>query len=402
MRAQGMLFPEPTPPAETRRCTCGRDVSISHVAEGAVAYCPACSRPVALGCVCYRCRHHVYVWLWDAGEFECSRCHKGIFWGERWLGERVVWHGGDFEKVSAQIPRFRRYPFAFDLPSLAVKGSADEAASNSSNRYFDTIVREPLFPGEPPIPVGMVSRKYNLIQHHDVVSRVRESLCGEKIDPDKLMCTVKLTEYGSRMRLRIDLPANHDFPVAVGDTMKLSVECLNSVDGSVALQVMLTWYRLVCLNGMIVGTTLARSRQIHTESLSLGEISSALADGLAAANKDKRIFKNWMTRKISRSVLTDWVDHKVNKQWGVSAAARVYHIALTGYDAELIPGRGAPPPSVRMLRRLDEVPGISAPASDLFQISQVLSWIARGRNDLGERQQWMADIAGLMRSLSRN
>ena len=46
-------------------------------------------------------------------------------------------------------------------------------------------------------------------------------------------------------------------------------------------------------------------------------------------------------------------------------------------------------------------PGTNGPAEKLFDVSQVLSWLARDRRDVQEQLAWTRDIPSLMEELGR-
>ena len=46
-------------------------------------------------------------------------------------------------------------------------------------------------------------------------------------------------------------------------------------------------------------------------------------------------------------------------------------------------------------------PGTNGPADNLFDVSQVLSWLARDRRDVQEQLAWTREIPGLMETLTQ-
>jgi hypothetical protein len=80
-----------------------------------------------------------------------------------------------------------------------------------------------------------------------------------------------ITEYGTRIALRATLPENHAFTPDDGHSMALTFECFNSVDRTVPLFAAVGWFRFVCSNGLVVGTTSAKVRQRHSPPLEIDE-----------------------------------------------------------------------------------------------------------------------------------
>ena len=98
---------------------------------------------------------------------------------------------------------------------------------------------------------------------------------------------MELSEYGTRMALRAVLPDAFAFDDQDGHRMALTFECLNSVDRTVALFAAVGWFRFICSNGLLVGTTSVKVKQRHTPSLRIEEFSAVLAAGVTSAVQDR-------------------------------------------------------------------------------------------------------------------
>ncbi len=112
--------------------------------------------------------------------------------------------------------------------------------------------------------IGVVSKKYGLLYHKDIIDSFRESLNGIKYDEN-----IKLTKEGARLFAIYTLP-DVKSEIEKGDIVSLRFVTTNSYDGSKLFHLMLGAYRLVCENGMIIGNDLFSLSQRHigkTESL---------------------------------------------------------------------------------------------------------------------------------------
>jgi len=85
----------------------------------------------------------------------------------------------------------------------------------------------------------------------------------------------------------------------------------------------------------------------------------------------------------------------------VIAAARTYHIALSGYDIELAAPFEKGLPSRKTVKQAAKVPGIQPPIRNAFAASQVLSWLASQRHDAEERLSRMSEVPELVDDLVR-
>jgi hypothetical protein len=294
-----------------------------------------------------------------------------------WFGETVVTHDTTLDELPSWLPAFARQP----VPH---------------NRFRDQISRS--LAGETePLVVGLVSRRYALVQHADVVSAVAAALRRIDLEAADVPVHLQLSEYGSRMALRATLPDAYAFSGGDGHRMALTFECLNSVDGTVPLFAALGWFRFICGNGLIVGTTAASIRQRHSPSLCLEEFHAVLSGGIEAAVFERERLADWKATPVDEEQLATWVDGPLASSWGPSAAARAYAVATTGYDGK--PEALRRPPHARHVSRDTAVAGTVPPCRDVYAVAQVLAWLAARRANVAERLRWRAEMPALMGAL---
>jgi hypothetical protein len=293
-----------------------------------------------------------------------------------WCGEDIVTTDTTLALLPDVLPTFERKPFG-------------------RNRLRDVILR-PSIVGAPPVPVGVVSKNYVLVQHAAAVRAVTSHVAETGIDAEHVPVRLLISEYGTRMAMRATLPEEHSVVPDDGHRMALTIECFNSVDGSVPLFATVGWFRFVCSNGLVIGNPTAKVRQKHSPALDLDEISGVLADGVIAATQDAKTFASWRARQVSLSELVKWVDGPVADAWGPLAAARVHGIATTGKDGKPMPPRPGAAPHAWLLADGKPVPGTEAPCADAYDLAQILAWIAARRGNVAQRLEWRGQIQRLM------
>ena len=332
-----------------------------------------------------------------------------------WHSRKVKVFKGTIGELRKKIPCFKRGPFRVE--------------DGGMNQHLDIIVRKPLKGGSqvyllPPdddeahIPIATVSKKYVLVQHHEVLDALEAAVKQKGIDPAHLLGELKLTEYGERMWASFRLPThgfNPDvetfFDPGDGYPVVLKVNVLNSVDKTAALEIDLTWHRLICSNGMIYGEDVDFRRIHRKKSLNFGAIEEFLGKQLESEQvlKQKDRSEKWYARKVVSKPLSEekpsppqiehWIDAIVAKKWNANAAARVYHIAKTGHDGNVAPFQKEVSPHALKVNSTNEIPGAFAPVRNAYGISQVLSWIAGHRGSIQDQLKWMMDIPYLMDAL---
>lgn len=313
----------------------------------------------------------------------------------RWLGLPVM-HPieGGFADVLNQLPHFGRQPFTM----VSVNGN--EIAVNP---YLDMVYRAPGRQGESPVPVGVVSKNYRLVDHHQVLMTIEEVLADFGIALSELRVRGEWTLHGERARFSLILPSDDRFSVKFGDRdeMRFRIEVFNSVEGSCRLMAVAGWLRFVCSNGLILGTALMQLRQQHRQQLQIEEMGRLLREALQSAGDDQHTVAEWRSRPIKADALTEWVDNDVRGKWGIKAAVRVLAISRSGWDAELKGDLRNKRPSEVAIEKTIEVPGIDPPARNAFQVSQALTWVAGQRAEIQEDLEWRSQVPELMEVLTK-
>ncbi len=328
----------------------------------------------------------------------------------KWEGREVLEGSGRVSELRQEIPYFTTTPFRIEGKGV--------------NEYLTLIVREPiredqgyLFPSddqaELKIPVATVSKKYKLVQHRHIVKILETALQQIHFNPEDLDTRLTITKYGERMWISFTLPDYKFDPGNGGKVILLRVHVLNSVDKNTSLEINLTWCSLDSMTGMLAHRD-ARKKIRHLKKKSGPPLESIverfLQHQLHQASRDIRQFQRWQQEAVFPAELSEakpspgqiehWIDKTVAKKWGPHAAARVYHIAKTGYDGE-ITERFAKDvqPHEHRVQSTNRVPGSFAPVRNAYDISQVLSWIVSRRGTIEDQFARMMDIPYLMRAL---
>jgi len=232
-----------------------------------------------------------------------------------WHGREVKTYKGSINDLRKEIPDFGRYPFGIE---------------DSENEYLDLIARKPHLQDRGYIPVAAVSKEYLFVEHHEILDSILTALANFVDNPQSLKAELQLSKYGARMWINFLLP-NCKFNPGDGYPVVLQVNCLNSVDKSIAVRLQLAWYREKSDTEM-QGREL---RRIHNRSFEIEEIEEFLAYQFRRLSKEENLYKRWYKTKLNWNSVVKWVNKTVAKKWGGRAAVRAYHIAKTGYDIEI-------------------------------------------------------------------
>jgi hypothetical protein len=295
----------------------------------------------------------------------------------RWHRRPAIRYVGSVCELRRLLPRFKRRA-AFDYQTDEIVG------------------RAPWKP-YPDVVIGVVSPQYVLIQHEEFLDAVNSTMAAEGYDFEMMSGVLTTTTYGERMELTIELPAFSATP-ADGYPLECRLRCLNSVDGTTALEADLQWYRQICSNGMF-GWQGDLMRHIHRYGDVLGWLSDGLARRFRELPLDRLLFSHLMDKQVPFDCLRDWVDVFVSRRWGRTDAARTFHICINGKDGEVYdcdPER--PPHEMSFTPRMD-VPGACAPARNVYHVGQALSWVAGQAATFERRFSQTSAIPSLLRHL---
>jgi Domain of unknown function (DUF932) len=111
-------------------------------------------------------------------------------------------------------------------------------------------------------PIGLVSKKYALLPHADVVDALRQTFKGQEVQEK-----IRMTHNGARMHVEITLP-NITLKVE-GDEIAMRLVVGNSYDASRKVNIAFGAYRVVCSNGMIIGRRLISVSRRHVGEVTI-------------------------------------------------------------------------------------------------------------------------------------
>lgn len=299
---------------------------------------------------------------------------------------------GTLTDLRAGLPHFGRQPFA--MASL----NGDDMGVN---HYLDMIYRMGTRQGERSLPIGVVSKNYRLVDHHQVLQTVEQALLANRIDTTMLQVTGQWTVHGERAHFSIVFPHEDRFTYKDDqeDGMRFRLEIFNSVEGSWRLIAIAGWLRFVCSNGLIVGSALMHLRQQHRKQLEIEELGRLLREAIQNTSADKDTFRYWSSQAVDPDALASWVDEDICKKWGPKAAVRVFGIVRYGIDVTPVGSMKDRYPSEVEVKELDPVPGINGSVKTIFGVGQVLTWLAGQRSELAEDLDWRGQVPDLIEKL---
>ena len=305
-------------------------------------------------------------------------------------------YSGSLRDVAGLVPGFDRRALTSEDRDVVREDSVGIARS-----HLDVIVRR-AGPGVGllEMPVGVVTRRHQLLPHARVIENLERALGVIRVDPAHTPAQLDLTGFGARMSLAVDLPTRFDFDPVGSPPLGLRILLNNSVNGG-GLRLLSVWHQRGSESAFAVGVTRLESRLAHRLPARLGDIVPAVHKALEIAQAERDALMEWNRQLVTRDQLVSWVDGSVRRMWGRQAAARIFHIAMTGWDAEPAFNVERVLPSRRTMQATNPVPGAPAFVETAYDALLALGWIAREARDAGERFDRIVETALLMRALLR-
>lgn len=308
-------------------------------------------------------------------------------WGSSEIKELT----GTFDDVYSRLPTFSQ---------RAATTQLDSTHSQIVNKSRDIIVCDQSSQWEP-VPVGMVSQRYQLLQHTDLLTGVMESLSRIGINPSSIYIEAYLSEYGERASFLIELPRDFVFDPGDGREITPTLFCLNSVDGSFAFKLQVLLVRAICKNGMFIGEEISKFKHKHTKGLDRNFLLEYVTECLNSIANNRLMLEEWVQTKVPEQSFFDWINVAVCDAWGVTAAARTFHIATRGKDVEIDRNdKAETKASERNVSDMGIVPGANTPFNNLYDISQALSWVASNNTNINKQLERQQDVKKLIDTLA--
>ncbi|MBH0050690.1 DUF932 domain-containing protein [Pseudoalteromonas sp. SWYJZ19] len=145
-------------------------------------------------------------------------------------------------------------------------------------------------------------QRYTLIKNEDVYDRVDAAIReSDALDTNGMRIVDSIAYEGGRA-IRSYIFPEHKISIGRGrrDVTNLRLNVINSYDGSTNLRINMGGYRIVCANGMVVGTDVSNYVARHTSGFNVDEVKARVA---ASVENFVRMGDKW--RMWSKEPCTD-------------------------------------------------------------------------------------------------
>jgi hypothetical protein len=163
---------------------------------------------------------------------------------------------------------------------------------NKMNSFVDT--HKAIMNPETNHVYGILSRKYELTKHEDLLNTVRNAI-DKNIEYGKATEYVNFFEDGSKMRATF-IFKDIEVEIDRGDKVNPQIEVFNSYDGGWARKILFGAFRLVCSNGLVIGEKQLEYKQKHLQVFSEESVGQLLITSMEKFSERKRVWESWVDR----------------------------------------------------------------------------------------------------------
>ncbi|MDE0010314.1 MAG: DUF932 domain-containing protein [Candidatus Poribacteria bacterium] len=308
----------------------------------------------------------------------------------RWNSKKIKKYIGNLETIKDFIPVFVKKPFKIGA---------------SENKYSDMVINV----SSENIPVGVVSKKYSLVQHSDILYSIKIALANLGYNIDETKCEIYLTEHGECMWLKIQFLQAYTFDPGDGYPLILQLNVLNSVDRSTPLEFKFGWYRLICENGFLSLNTSKTLRKKHTASLASENLAKYLNKYISDTLLEEETYRLWKQKSVNLDtdiqVLENWTDTEISKKWGDNLAERARNILITAKDGKIKRFKYFNLTNKQHSYRIKifsefDVPG-AQPVENMYDVANALSWLSSHQNSLQIQYKMMRQVPEMLKKLEK-
>lgn len=117
--------------------------------------------------------------------------------------------------------------------------------------------------------LSIVGEGYKLVENRKLFSDFERAITESDLNTSGLQRRIETSHNGARSFLRYVFPEHQVDVSGNGDKINMEIVVKNSYDGSSSFETMLGGYRLLCMNGQVVGDTIYRRKHKHTRGLNI-------------------------------------------------------------------------------------------------------------------------------------
>lgn len=157
--------------------------------------------------------------------------------------------------------------------------------------------------------LGIHGPGYRLLRNEEALSAFDAALRRSPLHLEGMHCQDELSHSGARAYRTYTFPAHS---VAIGranDLTHLKLMVSNSYDGSLAFTSKLGAYRLLCSNGMVIGTTFLHAAVRHTRWLSVDSVIQRLTKAVELFHDQARQWRAWSHLPITEEAVRQVFQH---------------------------------------------------------------------------------------------
>jgi len=156
--------------------------------------------------------------------------------------------------------------------------------------------------------ISVVGKNYKLVPNSTIIPQFERAIINSNLNTDGIKRDITQSHGNARTVVKYTFP-EHTISIKDNDDLQLQIAVLNSYDGSWTFRSMVGAFRMLCLNGMVIGNSFATYKKRHSKSLDIDLATDHLRKALGIYMQTMHVWKDYPKTIIS----TDKVNIIFNK-----------------------------------------------------------------------------------------
>lgn len=152
--------------------------------------------------------------------------------------------------------------------------------------------------------IAVVGKGYQYVPNNVVFTQLEDAIYDSNLDTEGMIRSIDDSHGGARTVLTYDFPMHKMF-IKDGDQVDLRITALNSCDTSWKFKIWAGAFRLLCTNGMTMGTPMHEMAGKHTANLNTELAINSLDGALQSFLDETEMWKTYPKVDVTRLQVED-------------------------------------------------------------------------------------------------
>ena len=146
--------------------------------------------------------------------------------------------------------------------------------------------------------LGIAGKNYHLVKNEEIFTSFDKAISQSNIDVTDAEAKVMFSNGGAKTMVEYKFP-QHKINVGINDETILRIVARNSYDGSWSFSSQTGGYRLVCMNGQVMGVDISCYSNKHCSTLDVDIAAKKLTSAIDTFCEQGKMWNEWSKTKVT-------------------------------------------------------------------------------------------------------